>query len=90
MALKRHDYVTHWLQTTIELAHQPSITRSKLDQEMGHLAYIYLTHRQIKDLLTYEIIYFLHQMPKLPNSILFQIIADITTIMRNINLSINT
>jgi len=70
--------VDHWLLTTIGLANQPGLTRSKLDLEMGHLANIFLNHRKIKDLLTFEITYFLHQMPKLPNSILLQIVANIS------------
>eukprot|EP00347_Sterkiella_histriomuscorum_P010935 403374369 len=89
VALKRDELVKHWLQTTIALANQPALTRSKLDQEMGHLANIYLNHRPVVDLLTYEIIYFLHQMPKLPNSILLQIISNITDIMKKINLNLN-
>ncbi|CDW85401.1 UNKNOWN [Stylonychia lemnae] len=89
VALKRDDLVFHWLQTTIALGNQPGITRSKLDQEMGHLAFIYINHRKMTDLLTYEIIYFLHQMPKLPNTILLQIISNITDIMRKVNLSLN-
>lgn len=45
VALKREDLVKHWLQTTIALANQPGITRSRMDKEMGHLANIYLNHR---------------------------------------------
>jgi len=81
--------VVHWLNVTKCLAEKPGITRSKLDQDMGHLATIFLKHRQTNDLLTYEVVYLLHQMPKLPNSILVQIISNITQIMDKVELNLN-
>ena len=59
-ALRQEELVKHWLKTTIALANHKVITRSRLDKEMGYLANIHLNHRKINDLLTYEVIYFLH------------------------------
>ena len=57
---------------------------------MGHLASIYLEQRRSRELLTYEIIYFLHQMPKLPNAILLQIINNVSEVLKGHGLNLNS
>jgi len=87
--LGKQDQVDKWIKASIQLASQPGITRSKLDIEMGKLAQVYSQKRKSYYLLTFEIIYLLQQMPKLPNSVLLQVITEIQSIMKKLDMNLN-
>jgi len=90
VTLGETERAAHWLRVSIDIASRPGLTRSKFDQEMGHLAQIFLHVRPSKQLLTYEVIYFLHQMPKLPNAVLLEIIRNISRIFEGFGLNLNS
>ena len=80
MALPEHrDRALVWLRITYMLANKQSVTRTKLDQEMGNLALLFTRKRIIKQMLTFEIIYYLMQLPRLSNSLLTLVISRVTS-----------
>lgn len=80
MALPEYrDRALVWLRITHMLANKQSVTRTKLDQEMGNLALLFTRKRIIKQMLTFEIIYYLMQLPRLSNSLLTLVISRVTS-----------
>ncbi|CAG9331076.1 unnamed protein product [Blepharisma stoltei] len=64
LAALKDTRVTFWLKVTKISACTPSASRTKLDEEFGGLAQVFL-YRQFTDLLPFEVIYFLKQHTKL-------------------------
>ena len=78
-----------WLRITHLLANKQSVTRTKLDLEMGNLALLYMKHRIIKEMLTYEIVYYLMQLPRLPNNLLSLMISRVTSLLDRFGISLS-
>ena len=72
LAAQNDPRVEFWLKVTKISAATPTASRTKLDEEFGSLAQCFLK-RKYKELLPYEIIYFLKQHTKLLPGMLMQI-----------------
>lgn len=72
LAAQRDPKVEFWLKVTRISAATPTASRTKLDEEFGTLAQCFLK-RKFKELLPYEIIYFLKQHTKLLPNMLIRI-----------------
>ena len=75
--------VEFWLKVTKISAATPTASRTKLDEEFGTLAQCFLK-RKHKELLPYEIIYFLKQHTKLLPSMLVRIHQSAETVINSL------
>eukprot|EP00742_Colponemidia_sp_Colp-10_P008071 GILJ01008711.1.p1 GENE.GILJ01008711.1~~GILJ01008711.1.p1 ORF type:complete len:992 (-),score=162.32 GILJ01008711.1:118-3093(-) len=72
-----------YLKATQMIANQPSHTRSSMDEEFGRLAVVFHRRKQ-KRLLPYEVLYFLKQMPRLPDEFLWKTFQRLSAVVNGL------
>eukprot|EP00743_Colponemidia_sp_Colp-15_P009695 GILK01010607.1.p1 GENE.GILK01010607.1~~GILK01010607.1.p1 ORF type:complete len:983 (-),score=201.56 GILK01010607.1:91-3039(-) len=72
-----------YLKATQMIANQPSHTRSAMDEEFGRLAVVFHRRKQ-KRLLPYEVLYFLKQMPRLPDEFLWKTFQRLSSVVNGL------